>query len=261
MGIDDHKLVKNIIHRNIDKQKEFYFLDIGAGNCAWATGVVNFLNQQPDLFNDITIHIISLTGEHYDTIPVPESNFCKVYNLCSFEIENLSDSLQKRGLDFNNKIDLIVSNYCFMHLHDPSGTFVQAYNLLRPYTGIMVLDGFPLHYDDDPDLTKDFASATKEFLQSTQVPFLMSTYVARDDISHHGIYPFMIQRPDQTPCQLSYMYAGLEKRTVNRDWVAGGVTILKKVASANFNKDNFKREGYNLGYPAMLEFEKSLFKN
>ena len=146
-----------------------------------------------------------------------------------------------------------------MHLHDPSGTFVQAYNLLRPQTGLMFLDGFPIYYSHKPDITKDFKEETKEFLLSTQAPFLIWTFVARDDISHRGLYPFMIRRPDQRPCQLPYTYDGLEKSKVNGDWVKGGVTVLKKTTAYNFTEgwDKLKEQGYNLGYPEMINFKAS----
>lgn len=42
----------------------------------------------------------------------------------------------------HNKIDWIVSSYCFIHLVDPLGMFKQGFDILRPQHGIMTIDDF-----------------------------------------------------------------------------------------------------------------------
>ena len=46
-GVDEYALMKRIILEAPKEQKEFYALDIGAGNFQWGKGLAEYLNQQP----------------------------------------------------------------------------------------------------------------------------------------------------------------------------------------------------------------------
>ena len=101
-------------------------------------------------------------------------------------------------------MDLIVSRYTFIHLRDPAGTFLQAYNQLRPKTGLIFTDGFHTY---DPD-TPDYDSEALTFLKSTKKPFVLNTYIPRETLICRGTgtYPFLLKRSDATPCLLPMTY-------------------------------------------------------
>lgn len=48
----------------------------------------------------------------------------------------------------HNKVDWIVSNYCFIHLVDPLGMLKQGFDILRPQDGIMTIDDLAVSVDD-----------------------------------------------------------------------------------------------------------------
>jgi hypothetical protein len=41
-----------------------------------------------------------------------------------------------------NNVDLIVSRFSLRHMIDPIGTMLQAYDLLKPNTGLILTDDF-----------------------------------------------------------------------------------------------------------------------
>ena len=152
-GIDDDKLV-NCILRKITK-KNAYLLDIGAGNFSWGKSIASMLHESKELPPELTIHIISVTGERYDVPEKEKVGQCILYNFSAFEIENLDEALKKRGLELEGKeaFNLIVSRYCFVHLHDPIRLFMKAYNMLDPENGYMLIDGFPIFFSN-PELSE-----------------------------------------------------------------------------------------------------------
>ncbi len=127
-GIKEHKLMKKMIREAPPEIKDFYALDIGAGNYQWGRELAKYLNAKKDIPKDVTIHIIGIRGEANWNEAVTELGQCKLYEFGEFQIETLMDEFQARGLQLENKVDLIVSRWCFRHLVDPIGTFTQAYN-------------------------------------------------------------------------------------------------------------------------------------
>src|SRR5579885_2038769 len=53
MYIKEVQLIKQIIKDAPVSQKDFYFMDIGAGNFQWGKHLMEFLNQQEDLPKDV----------------------------------------------------------------------------------------------------------------------------------------------------------------------------------------------------------------
>ena len=126
-GIKEHKLMRKIIQEAPSGTKDFYALDIGAGNYQWGRELAKYLNEKKDIPKDATIHIIGIRGETNLDKVVTELGQCRLYEFGQFQIETLMDEFQKLGLQLANKVDLVVSRWCFRHLVDPVGTFTQAY--------------------------------------------------------------------------------------------------------------------------------------
>lgn len=199
--IDDRKLIKTIINQAAPTRKDFYFLDIGAGNFQWGEEIATFINREKDFHSDIVVHIINVRGESNEGEKVKTKGKCKIYNLGKFKIEELSEAFKDHELFLENKLDLIVSRYCFRHLVDPVGTFVQTYGLLRPETGLLLMDGFyfQLQNDDRPH------EYTEKLMLDTKAPFLMKLHPVGRSTNH-----FIMRRPNANPCKLQMTYLGME---------------------------------------------------
>lgn len=206
LTLKDQHLVKKII-KDSPTQKEFIFLDIGAGDFQWGRQLCRFLNKQVDLPSDISVHIISIRGEGGKG-RLKELGKCKVYELTAFKVENLFSEFKSRGLDFERKVDLATSSWCFRHLVDPLGTFIQTYDLLRPHQGMLLMDGFFYHdahlkYQDPP--CPDEANAQLvNILVHLRAPFLLIPYNKLG-----SLWQFLIKKSDANPCQLPMSYYGL----------------------------------------------------
>lgn len=153
--IDEFALFQLLVRSN-PEQKEFTILDVGAGNYKFGRILQDKINQDRDLPQDIKVKIFSLGGErHDDTIKAESADLlCALYEYESFEIENIIDQFQTRGIDIVNSADLIVSNWCLQHLVDPLGTLEQLY-LIAKKDGYILSGGFYArtvdHFNDDPN--------------------------------------------------------------------------------------------------------------
>lgn len=204
MAIDAASFAHMLIKTAPKEQKEFYLLDIGAGTFGWARGTADYLNRQADIPNDITIHIVSVTGENHGPLHIAQSGRCKIYNISAFKIEDLKESFEKLreelGFDYIANFDLIVSSFTFIHLHDPVGTFVQAYDLLRPKTGYVLMEGMPVFFEEQID-QEQLVYTLIDFLVMTKAPFLIGP--------GHGqrwIESFLVNRFDENPLELPLAY-------------------------------------------------------
>jgi SAM-dependent methyltransferase len=202
-GVKEHALMKKIIDGAPSGQKDFYVLDIGAGNFQWINALAKYLNEQPDLPKDIKIHIIGVRGESYCGDKVVEMGQCKLYNLGAFKTEELLAQFKEQGLELENKIDLTVSSWCFRHFADPVGTFVQTYNLLRPETGLLLMDGFLFLHEKEPLNGYNCNSNMTQLFLDTTAPFLTQFYNDTRSLNH-----FMLRRPDAIPCRVPMDYLG-----------------------------------------------------
>jgi SAM-dependent methyltransferase len=219
---DDHQIVpalyllKALIAFS-PHQKEFYILDIGAGNGSWMH-ILREEMQKQGISPDIRFHIIGVTGENYNhgnSGKVEIHGAITTYFYDCFKIEDLICSFvekKKRGeilFDMENKVDLIVSGYTGVHLHFPVGMFWNAYHLLRPGKGLMSMHGFPVLFEENLDdiENKDYQdlgvydSNMAKFLSMTQAPFLINS-------NTEGIIaPFLLKRPDIKLLELPLAYA------------------------------------------------------
>jgi len=227
-NIDCEKMIKTLIKAS-PNQKEFYFLDVGAGNCSWGKATVEYLNKQDDLPEDIIIHVLSVTGERYKGYSVEKIGKCKQYNIDAFKIEELHKNFNQLGLDLKNKLDLVVSSYTFIHLHDPVGTFIQAYNLLRPEFGMILSHGFPVFYGPEEHYVLNYQMV--RFLLQTKAPCLVTDAGSRD------ICQFLVKRPDNKPLYLPLEYRGTLSAMV-ANTARKEVAYFKSLESLNISSIN-----------------------
>lgn len=221
-GIKEHKLMRKIIREAPPKCKDFYALDIGAGDYQWGRGLAKYLNAQKDILKDVTVHIIGIRGETNLDKAVTELGQCKLYEFGQFQIETLENEFQHRGLQLANKVDLVISRWCFRHLVDPVGTFIQAYDLLRPKTGHLLLDGFFFLHENEKmrDESLDFNGRMTQLCLETHAPFLTRYHDSVRSLDH-----FIINKPDGRPCHLQKQYLGIEY--TGEGWQIGSETVTR----------------------------------
>lgn len=224
-GIDEANALLTMIRQATKDRKVFYVLDIGGGNFQFANSLAEFINKQTDLPNDITVHIISVRGEDYSEETTTTSGKCKLHSFGDFKVEDLKAELEKRGLFLNGLIDLVTSRWCLVHLVDPVGTFIQAYNLLRPETGLFFGNGFNFFYQEEnqPDWSSLSCVLMRKInvmrlLLDTKAPVLVQ-------MTNDTIDEFILRRLDDFPCPLEMAYGDLELR--NNRHSASSATVCK----------------------------------
>jgi len=205
-GIKEHRFVKKLIQRAPTNRTDFYVLDIGAGNFQWGRKLALYLNAKTNLPKDITIHIIGIRGEKNQNNPITELGRCKLYELGRFQIERLAEEFPKRGLQLENKVDLVVTRWCFRHLVDPVGTFAQVYDLLRPETGHFLFDGFFIPYDNEQirGVSINFNERMSRLCLETGAPFLTQHLESGVSLDH-----FVLRKLEAQSCRLKKEYSGI----------------------------------------------------
>lgn len=205
MGIKETQLIRQQIREAPTTQKEFFFVDYGAGDFQLSKSIANYLNTLKDIPKDVIFHIVGVRGENYTGEILTELGQCRIYNFGGFKIEELEDKFSKFGLSLKNKVDFAISRLCYCHLGDPFGTFGQAINLLRPKTGLFLCDDFRFEIATDissriSDVEKRQAHMVR-ILNDLKMPFLMQR--TKTDT---GEYEFLVRRPDNLPCRLPLQY-------------------------------------------------------
>jgi SAM-dependent methyltransferase len=203
-GVNEHALMKKIIQQAPTDRKDFYVLDIGAGNFQWSKSMADFIDKQTDLPKDIKVHIIGVRGERYLGERVIETDRCKIYNLGAFKIEELVKQFEELGFDLENKIDFGGSQWCFRHLADPVGTAAQVHKLLRK-GGFFFVDGFFfLRNDETMESMEDGNIQMTQLFLDMKAPFLTRYSNILYSLNH-----FMLRKPDDSPCRLPMNYLGI----------------------------------------------------
>lgn len=221
-GIKEYELFKKIILQNPDR-KAFYALDIGCGNFQWCVGLSAFIETQNDLPKDITVHIFGVRGESYRGERVVETDRCKIYLLGAFKVEELFTEFKKQGFDLENNVDLTVTRWCFRHLVDPVGTLARTYNLLRPHTGLFLFDGFFFLLENTQMNGISGNRLMTQLILDTKASFLTKDHGDNKSLNH-----FILQRRDETPCQLPLSYLGSEFSGSNYQIGSQTVTRFKR---------------------------------
>lgn len=232
LGIDPLSILQEKI-KSKPSQKDFYVLDIGAGQFDWGKTTAAEINSRKDLPNDINVHIISVTGENYGPVKVHQEGRCKTYDVSAFEIENLQKSLQKvlpeLSLESPVFFDLVVSAYTFMHVHDPVGLFAQTYDFLRPGEGMMLMHGFPVSFKEHSS-HKQWDENLTYLLHKTNAPYVIGKSTEMREIA-----PFLLKRPDDKPLNLPYKYGGLSTVQIANSDAKDVAYVLPTVKGIPFN--------------------------
>jgi SAM-dependent methyltransferase len=151
MGIEDRKVIDLVVMNAIGRrQKDVYFLDLGAGAFQWINEMSAYINEQ---YSEIGLifHFFGLTERatgnkqneevlngYTVEFSRQQSGNCHLCLYAKFPIENIAALLT----DYNDTFDLIVSNCTFSAMRDPAYTFIQTYNLLRPNSGLFLMENF-----------------------------------------------------------------------------------------------------------------------
>jgi hypothetical protein len=199
-----------------------------------------------DLPQGITVRIINVRGEkdkYIRCFPL-DGLHNKVsiitYSLGEFRVEELINDLKKEGLDIEGRVDLITQHWCFPHLVDAVGTFIQSYNLLRPETGLFLGSGFYFLLTDQEKFNyRTQKNNVLRLLQDTRAPTLLQSDDGRVD-------RFIVRRLDDFPCEIEMQYQGLKNRELDEYEPLGARTVcVFKRVSQDFEKE------YTITYPGM----------
>lgn len=198
-GINEYHLIRALILAN-PQQKEFYILDVGAGDFRFNYFLSEFLNQS-DLPKDIKIHIVGIRGEKLESIKndCTQNGICMSYCLGAFQIENFHEELAASIFDLNKPYDVIVSRWSLRHLVDPVEIFRQLYNQLRSHTGLLLADGFFYARNNCSHENTDM----QHLLLETNAPFLIYPYNIDRSLDQ-----FVLQRIDEKECSTSIACTG-----------------------------------------------------
>ncbi len=207
------------------KKKDFLVLDIGAGEGNFGHALFKKINNDKTLPDDLSVIIVSISGEDYgDT--VEEGDRATHRMIGGFKIENLTESFKKIGIDPVGTFDLIVSDYCFMHLHDPVGTFKEAYDLLDK-NGFMMMQGFPV-----PGV------GLKDLLLETKAPFL----IQGDDNNWRHQPSFLLRKTDGKLLNLPLAYTEDYEIIDIANTAPHPVPVYKNLSSDVYETVHLKRD-------------------
>jgi hypothetical protein len=234
-GITDEKLVFDIILNAPPEQKDFYFIDVGAGQYQWVDNIHRFLSNNPQIPRDKNYHIIGLNGEGKDKIEY-DKNFT-LYRLGGFKIENAIEAFEKRGLYLKGKVDLTVTHMTFLHLIDPLGTFLQLYKLTNLNGYILVGGGMRLFIADPTTqegiygnygYNDDYYKGNlyvEHMLKELKQTYLMGSFGTSGSDSQFR--DFVVQKRDMNESVLtSWSYVGLKDNGASLEQEKGRYQVL-----------------------------------
>jgi len=208
----EENVLPSVIRNAPPEQKEFCFLDIGAGNFSWGQNTLRILRTL-DLQGK-TVHVISVRGEQNELTEKKSLGNIHLYELGGVKVENIADALQQRlGFDCRSKMDVIVSHWTLQHLVDPMGTTIDSYSLLRPGSGKMFFNAFSFVLESfadtasqqakDPDWRNSMRSLPF-LLDQAKVPFLRCHCYGCQMMGSQPHY--ILHRPSEKPMELSLKY-------------------------------------------------------
>ncbi|HTM05810.1 MAG TPA: hypothetical protein VL201_01070 [Patescibacteria group bacterium] len=210
-NLKDKKLIEKIIASKPEK-KDFYFLDVGAGNFSWGHHLaqhIETLHKKKRIAQDVHVHIISVRGEqnHINKNEYGDGRLTWIktdsytlYDIGYFKIEELENELNQ--YDIVQKFDLIVSSWTFRHLVNPTDTLRQIFNRLDENGGLFSGDGFFIDYPHSKFDEKCNADKNMTLLLvNSKIPFLIHPYSCNRSMNQ-----FIIQRTTDTPLQIPLLY-------------------------------------------------------
>lgn len=248
-----HDLVKAILESAPKEQKDFYIVDIGAGYGGFNNGAAKTIKKM-HLADDIHVHLIGLTAQ--DHVPytkeVESLNITK-YLFSNFNAENFSAKLSQlhdAGVDIQNKIDLVVSNFTFTHIIDPIGTLIQVHDNLRENTGMILLDYFSINGQLESGETTSLA--IHEMLAMTNAQFV----TAKVPFGDYKLRYVLIRRVGDTRLHIPFSYGPVKdfENYSSGKWPRSSYVISSTRALENIADQKVGRELSLLGSPNSGEF-------
>jgi hypothetical protein len=243
--IDDEKLIMDIILSAPVEQKEFYFVDVGAGGYQWVDNVHKLIEKNiSNLPPDKKYHIIGLNGEGKGEVTIKDN--ITIYKLGHFKIENMLEAFEERGMHLNGKVDLMVSRWTLRHLVDPLGTFLQMFELIKK-DGYMLLEGIPfLRVKEGGDLIygnsiSDLSLNAEHLLRDMGQTYLVCP---PNDSMGRGLRDLMIRKTEFYP-EIEMSYYGLMDRGEKTSNVS---RYMSKFLSKNPTRLKVKAEYENWEY-------------
>lgn len=215
-AVNEHKLLANLIENNAS-QKDFYVIDIGAGDYQWVNAVADFINEQVRqkvLPNDIAVHVVGVGAEKCQTVEGKKSGNCFLYKYGQIKIEEIDDELSKKESLRGKKFDLIVSSMTLRHLVDSVGTFSRIYyNLLQTNGYFFFSKFFFLYENEDPEYYLSSQTFTAEehiisLLTTLEEPFLFDSLSINCNLVETGHVLKKLKR--NPPYSLPWPYKGME---------------------------------------------------
>ena len=212
-NLDFEQIIENLIFdRNSDEQ--ISIMDIGSGWGAWGNHIAEYIDHSENLRPKKSVNIYNVNGNKFsDRVPqVIQYTKSTVYNIGQIKIEDITKELKNWNLI--GKIDLIVSAYCFVHLIDPLGTFIQAYDFLKPNSGIMAIDGFRII------LKGQYTTTANDFSVFDQNVLSILKYSERctgnpilffKDIASTELYNIVLQRKSEKKLSFPLKYGYIQK--------------------------------------------------
>jgi len=198
-------------------QQKIYIVEVGAGNGTWARHQLTELTKRLVALGvkskDVRVYFYSFTGDRYKYVSPLKTSHGEAFFFSSFAIENLKSELEKRHLSFlQDKVDFLISEMTFVHLHDAWGTLFQCYDLLRP-KGLMFVDGVPTFFaSQKPEGNPQHFWTMSEvaLFHSIGASFLL---INKSGASNVG-KPFVLMRNTQEHLALPMRYERLEERSI-----------------------------------------------
>lgn len=256
-GIPDERLLKRLILQAAPSQKDFYVLELGAGNFQLGAALSKYINAQTDLPPGITVHMISVRGEQNIEKTLIKEGCCIRYNLGGVKIEELDTELDRRGLSIKGKLDLVETSWCCRHLVDPVGTFTQCFDWLRPGSGLFLGDGFFFLLENESDPVIGANPRMIQLLLDLESPFLMQHYDGTRSLNR-----FIIKKIHSDPCALPMRYLRLDHSSEYGDWYqikSNCVTQFSRIAYGRSRREiNLPQPGWACGFDGLYG-SKSLF--
>lgn len=233
LTIDEISLIRKIIEQSPNR-KNFYFLDIGAGNFQLPNRVYETFKKDP-ILEGKRLHVFGIRGEKGETIEKTEGH-CELCLFNAFRVECIYEEFNSRNLDLKNKFDFIVSRECFRHLADPVGTFLQTCRLMRPKTGLFAGHGFYFSTAKDNSLTHPLQ--VYELLYLTRQSFLIEQQI---EGSEDRLPFFLLQKSDDKECEIPWTYTKTHVGSeIIDDWHIGSGAITAFSYTAPLTKKDEK---------------------
>jgi len=203
-GIKECELLQSIIRSAPISQKDFYVMDVGAGNFALSQALEDYVNKHiRPIRPDITVHIIGVRGEKNSGPVITRIGNCVRYDVGAFKVENMEEEFRRLNLPGYGQIDLAFSAWTLRHLVDPVGTFQQVCNSLRTGTerpGFFLFDGFFFEQGDDPKVEMGNRNMI-QLLIDTKCHFLMKNTFRQNS---RGLNEFVLCKTTEVTLPLRY---------------------------------------------------------